>query len=256
MPGSAIRRQGRKGAIMRKMLLSAGLCALIAGLAACGGTDTEVTDKLSKKERKTLSAPTQLLVYDFAVSPSEIPADSAVAGEFQGVGDDPYDNAQRTALEHEIADIVADKLVDQLQELKLPARRWHGPAPGGVGVYTIEGQFVTIDKGNPAMRMIVGFGAGGTEIESLVQAYAVEPTGKRLLAEATVSSESSKMPGIAATLPVGAAVSGVATAAAVSTGVGVVREVNTDVRNGAEDTAKAIVALMKPRLEKLGWIED
>jgi hypothetical protein len=104
--------------------------------------------------------------------------------------------------------------------------------------------------------MIVGFGAGGTEIEALVQAYAVESAGKRLLAEATVSSESSKMPGIAATLPVGAALSGVGTAAAVSTGVGVVREINTDVRNGAEDTAKAIVEQMKPRLEALGWIED
>jgi hypothetical protein len=53
---------------------------------------------------------------------------------------------------------------------------------------------------------------------------------------------------------VGAAISGVATAAAVSTGVGVVTELNTDVRQGAEDTAEAIVDLLRPRMEAQGWL--
>jgi hypothetical protein len=35
-----------------------------------------------------------------------------------------------------------------------------------------------------------------------------------------------------------------------------VRELNTDVREGAEDTAKAIVELMEPRMEQMGWIDD
>jgi hypothetical protein len=112
---------------------------------------------------------------------------------------------------------------------------------------------VTIDEGNAAMRMIIGFGVGGTELETRVQAYAVEPAGKRLLAEANVNSESSSMPGLAATLPASAVLGATA---AVSTGVGVVREINTDVREGAEETAKAIVDLMEPRLDKLGWIDD
>lgn len=240
---------------MRSILLSLVACSL--ALSACGSdTDAEVTNKLSKKDRKTLPPPTQILVYDFAVSPSEVSADSAAASQLRGAGDDPYGSAQKTSLEHQIAGIVADKLVEDLKELDLPAMRWRGPAPAGPGIYTIEGQFVTIDEGNAAMRMIVGFGAGGTEIKTLVQAYASEPTGKRLLAEAEVSSESSNAPGLAATLPVGSAISGVATAAAIQTGVGAVREINTDVREGAEDTAEAIVDLMKPRMEKLGWIDD
>jgi hypothetical protein len=230
-------------------------CSLV--LSACGpDTDAEVTNKLSKKDRKTLPPPTQILVYDFAVSPGEVSADSAASSRLSGAGDDPYGNAQKTSLEHQIAGIVADKLVEELQDLDLPARRWQGPAPAGPGIYTLEGQFVTIDEGNAAMRMIIGFGAGGTEIKTLVQAYASEPTGKRLLAEAEVSSESSNAPGLAATLPVGSAISGVATAAAIQTGVGAVREINTDVREGAEETAEAIVELMKPRMEKLGWIDD
>jgi hypothetical protein len=233
------------------------LMACSLALSACGSdTDAEVTNKMSKKDRRNLPPPTQILVYDFAVSPSEVSADSAAANQLRGAGDDPYGNAQKTSLEHQIAGIVADKLVEDLKDLDLPAMRWRGPAPMGPGIYTLEGQFVTIDEGNAAMRMIVGFGAGGTEIKTLVQAYASEPTGKRLLAEAEVSSESSNAPGLAATLPVGSAISGVATAAAIQTGVGAVREINTDVREGAEETAEAIVELMKPRLEKLGWIDD
>jgi hypothetical protein len=240
---------------MRWVVMSLMACSL--AVSACGSdTDAEITNKMSKKDRKNLPPPTQILVYDFAVSPAEVSADSAAANELRGAGDDPYSTAQKTSLEHQIAAIVADKLVEDLRGLDLPAMRWRGPAPTGPGIYTIEGQFVTIDEGNAAMRMIVGFGAGGTEIKTLVQAYASEPTGKRQLAEAEVSSESSNAPGLAATLPVGSAISGVATAAAIQTGVGAVREINTDVREGAEETAEAIVELMKPRLEKLGWIDD
>jgi hypothetical protein len=240
---------------MRWVVISLLVCSL--ALSACGSdTDAEVTNKMSKKDRKNLPPPTQILVYDFAVSPSEVSADSAAANELRGAGDDPYGNAQKTSLEHQIAAIVADKLVEDLKDLDLPAMRWRGPAPAGPGIYTIEGQFVTVDEGNAAMRMIVGFGAGGTEIKTLVQAYASEATAKRLLAEAEVSSESSSAPGLAATLPVGSAISGVATAAAIQTGVGAVREINTDVREGAKETAEAIVELMKPRMEKLGWIDD
>ena len=240
---------------MRWVVLSVMACSL--ALSACGSdTDAEVTNKMSKKDRKNLPPPTQILVYDFAVSPAEVSADSAAAGELRGAGDDPHNNAQKTSLEHQIAAIVADKLVEDLKDLDLPAMRWRGPAPAGPGIYTIEGQFVTIDEGNAAMRMIVGFGAGGTEIKTLVQTYASEATGKRLLAEAEVSSESSSAPGLAATLPVGSAISGIGTAAAIQTGVGAVREINTDVREGAEETAEAIVELMKPRMEKLDWIDD
>lgn len=130
-----------------------------------------------------------------------------------------------------------------------------GPAPAGDAVYTSEGQFVTIDEGNAAVRMIIGFGFGGTELQTHVQAYAIEPTGKRFLAEAMVDSESSNMPGLAATLPAGAAILGVGAATAISTGVGVVREINTNALEAAEETAEAIVELMKPGMEKLNWID-
>ena len=233
---------------------AAALCAIILLVTACGSTDAEITEERDDDDDE-LPYPSRILVYDFAVSPSEVSSDSVAAGRLSSAGDDPQSNAQRQQLEHQIADVVANRVVAELQELDLPAMRWRGPAPAGNNIYTLEGQFLTIDEGNAMQRMIIGFGVGGTELRVLVQAYRINAGRKELLGEAEVSSESSSRPGLAATLPVGSAISGIATAAAVQTGVGVVTEMNTDVREGAEDTAEAIIDLLEPRMEDQGWFD-
>ena len=233
---------------------AAALCAIILLVTACGSTDAEVTKERDDDDDE-LPYPSRILVYDFAVSPSEVSSDSVAAGRLSSAGDDPQSNAQRQQLEHQIADVVANRVVAELQELDLPAMRWRGPAPAGNNIYTLEGQFLTIDEGNAMQRMIIGFGVGGTELRVLVQAYRINAGRKELLGEAEVSSESSSRPGLAATLPVGSAISGIATAATVQTGVGLVTEMNTDVREGAEDTAEAIIDLLEPRMEDQGWFD-
>ncbi len=230
------------------------MCAVVLFAAACGSTDAEITQSRDNDDDE-LPYPSRILVYDFATSPGEVSPDSVAASRLSGAADDPQNNAQKQQLEHQIAGIVAERVVAELQELDLPAMRWRGPPPPGDDIYTLEGQFLTIDEGDALQRMIIGFGVGGTELRVLVQAYHINAGRKGLLGEAEVSSESSSKPGLAATLPVGAALSGISTAAAVNTGVGVVTEMNTDVREGAEDTAEAIVELLEPRMEDQGWLD-
>lgn len=221
-------------------------------LAGCASTDAEVTKQ--RADDGQLPYPQAIYVYDFAVAPSEVSPGSVAAPRLAGAVDNPEENAERQQLEHEIAAVLSKRVVAELQELGLPAIRWRGTPPKNENSYTLEGQFLTIDEGSALKRMVIGFGVGGTEVRVLVQAYHVQNGRKSLLGEAEVSAESSKKPGLAATLPVGGAISGVATAAAVGTGVGVVSEINTDVRKGAEDTAEAIVELLKPRMEAQGWL--
>jgi hypothetical protein len=236
--------------IMRRLMPLAAILTLL--LAGCASTDSEVTKE--RTEDTKLPYPKAIYVYDFAVAPNEVPYGSAASSRLSGAVDDPNENAKRAQLEHQIADVLATKLVADLQKLGLPAVRWRGTPPKNDDGYTIEGQFLTIDQGNAAAQLIIGFGAGGTEVRVLTQAYHLDNGRKELLGEAEVSAESSKAPGLAATLPVGAVVSGASAAMAVSTGVGVVRTMNSKVKKGAEDTAEAIVELLKPRMEEQGWL--
>jgi hypothetical protein len=236
--------------IMRKSIPLVAILTLL--LAGCASTDAAVTKQRSDDSK--LPYPQAIYVYDFAVEPAEVPAGSTAAPRLAGAVNDPGRNPEREALEHQIATVLSTRVVAELQELGLPAVRWRGKPPKNENSYTLEGQFLTIDEGSALERMIIGFGVGGTEVRVLAQAYHVQNGRKSLLGEAEVSAESSKKPGLAATLPVGGAISGIATAAAVSTGVGVVSEINADVRKGAEDTAEAIVELLKPRMEAQGWL--
>jgi hypothetical protein len=221
-------------------------------ISACGSTDAEITRQA--EDVGDLPYPDQIYVYDFAVSPADIPSDSAEAGHLSGGIDDPQANAERNALERQIAEYLSIQLVDRLEDLDLPAVRWAGQSPKTGNAYSLEGQFVTIDEGNALKRMIIGFGAGGVEVRVLAQIYQMQNGARRLLGEAEVSAESSKKPGLAATLPVGAAISGIGTAAAVGTGIGLVTEMNTDVQTSIEDTADAIMELLEPRMEEQGWL--
>ena len=227
-------------------------CAALL-MAACSSTEEKVTK--SYAANTPLPYPSKILVYDFAISPTEVSPDSVATAQLKGAGDDPHKNAEREYLERQIAAIVSEDVADNLRKLGLPATRWLGAPPAGTDIYAIEGQFLTIDEGSAAARMIVGFGAGATEVRTLVQAYYISDGRKSVLGEAEVSAESSKKPGLAAMVPVGAAATSLAAAAAIQTGIGVVTEINTDVRKAAEDTAEAIVDALKPRMEEEGWID-
>ncbi|TXH37886.1 MAG: DUF4410 domain-containing protein [Rhodospirillaceae bacterium] len=221
-------------------------------LAGCASTDADITKSNGANMR--LPFPSKILVYDFAISPSEVSPESAAAGQLNGAQDASKESAEQERLEREVASIVADDVARRLRDLGLPATRWHGAPPAGTNLYAIEGQFVTIDEGSAFKRMIIGFGSGGTEVRALVQAYYISNGQKTVVGEAEVSAESSKKPGLAATLPISAALSAPAAAFGIQTGIGVVSEINTDVQKGAEETAEAIVELLKPRMEAQGWI--
>lgn len=227
------------------------LCSTLL-LAGCASTDATVLK--ANAENARLPYPSQILVYDFAVSPYEVSPDSVANARLSGAGDDPQENAERAYLEHQVSAIVADRVAAELRDLGLPATRWRGAPPAGTNLYALEGQFLTIDEGSALKRMIIGFGSGGTEVRVLTQAYYISEGRKSLIGEAEVSAESSRAPGLAASIPVGAVTGGVATAAALNTGIGSIREMNTDVQKGAEDTAEAIVDLLKPRMQAHGWI--
>ncbi len=231
---------------MRQLIpLSAILTLLLAG---CALINKETSQQPA--ENTPLPYPQAIYVYDFAVSPAEVRPGSSAAKRLSAGVDDPQGTPKREQLERKIAEVLATKLVAGLQELGLPAVRWRGTPPKNQDAYIVEGQFLTIDEASAPGGMIIGFGQGGSELRVLAQAYHLDGKRKKLLGRAEVNSGTSKKPGLATMLPVDATASG----DAISTGVGVVTKIGDRVRNGAEDTAMAIVRMLKPKMTAQGWL--
>ena len=78
----------------------------------------------------------------------------------------------------------------------------------------IDGQFLTVNEGNPLQRLVVGFGNGASTVDSQVQVYQGEEARKLL--DFTTQSYSGNMPGAATSMGVGAAAAGGVTAGMVA----------------------------------------
>jgi hypothetical protein len=48
----------------------------------------------------------------------------------------------------------------------------------------LRGEFLSIDKGSEIKRLVIGFGAGASEMRVRVRAYHATPSGLRRLAQA------------------------------------------------------------------------
>lgn len=230
---------------MRHLMPLVAILAML--LAGCASTDGKTTEPPA--ESAAMPSPQSIYVYDFAVSPADVSPGGAAATQLAGAVDDPDKNEKREALEHKIAETLSLKLVADLQKAGLPAVRWSGTPPKNKDAYILEGQFLTTDESGA--RKIVGFSLNGAELRILTQLYRVDRGRKYLFTEADVGDGTAK-PGLAGKLPV-TKLSASKAASSVSTGVGAVRDITTKVKKAAEETATAIVELLKPKMEEQGW---
>jgi Domain of unknown function (DUF4410) len=220
-------------------------CAIALPVAACNALGSKETPP--PLSQPAFPYPQAIYVYDFAVAPAEITTSGSTSAQLTGATDDPNQNEKRNAVEHQVAGELASQLVAELHEMGLPAVRWRGTIPKNEDAYAIVGQFLTLDESN---QPIVGFGASGTELKVLVQAYRVDGGRRALLGEAEVGAADAAAPGITGTL----SSSGKPAGSSVSTGIGLVTKVNAKVKAGAEETAEAIIEGLKPSMQAQGWM--
>jgi hypothetical protein len=118
----------------------------------------------------------------------------------------------------------------------------------------IEGHFVSIDEGNRMRRMVVGFGAGASEVRTFVQVYEATSEGRRLVEDFYTTVKSSRKPGMGPMVGVGAAAGRAVVTAATSAGVGVATEISQTVEGDAKHTADEIAKVLKKFFADQGWI--
>jgi len=221
-------------------------------LVVAGCASTKVTERQAYTGEK-LARPDRIIVYDFAATPDEVPAESALAAA------SPDATTPQTAKDIEegrkLGAEVARQLVVDLQNMGLPAVQAVGQPPPRVGDIVIKGSFVTVQEGSAGKRVLLGFGSGASDLKTVVEGYQMTAQGLRKLGGGEVNSGGNKMPGMVAPLAVAAATANPLGLVVVG-GMKAYGEVSgsSTVEGRAKATADEIAAQLKVAAQKQGWI--
>jgi hypothetical protein len=217
-----------------------GLAALLL-LASCGPTKVKTTEEYTGK----LPRPDRILVYDFAVSPDEVKHDTGLSAEIVRAVEGKPRTADELKIGHAAAGALAKELVKKIQGFGLPAERAAGVPPTSGNILLVQGQLVSVDQGNRTERVVIGFGAGRTDVKANVQVYDITAEGKQKVEQLQADAKSGRKPGMALMMGAGALAGHLLTSAVVSGTVSAAGEaswetVEADARRLAKDVAKEL----------------
>ena len=170
-----------------------------------------------------------IVVYDFAVAPGEVQEQKA--GQL-------------------VAAAFAKHLVAEIQDLGLPAEHAADGAPVAQGSVAIDGQFVSIDEGQPRR-------SHGDRPRRRPQRRAGAGPGDTPLEQLEVDANSGRKPGAAAMLGVGAVAGHLAFSAVAAVGTDVASEtLPANVDDDADRAAKGVAKHLAVFFTQQGWIAE
>jgi hypothetical protein len=219
------------------------VCAIL--LTGCAGGVTNASTYSAAPEAR----PDTIYIYAFSSTPDEVKLDGGMLQKMTSRLDSTASAKQQTQDATEVQEQVANEIVKELQAKGLPAVRANVPAPDNLNVLIVQGSFEAIDAGNRRRRMLIGLGAGKSEVEASVQVlYKAAGDTPKLVQRFDANADSGKAPGVAETAGIGAAAGHVATSAAAGGGLHAVSEtkhagVSEDAKRLAGSVAKQIAEL-------------
>jgi Domain of unknown function (DUF4410) len=219
-------------------------------VAACASTKVTQQTPISSPG---LARPNQIWVYNFVAAPADMPADSSIGGQMSAPSTPPSAKDIETGRKYGAQ--ITQQLVVDIQKMGLPAVQAGPGSMPQVGDGVIRGYIVSAQGGGAVKRFVIGFGAGTTEMDTVVEGYAVTPQGWRKLGSGTLTSSGGKTPGlvvpaavaIATANPIGLIVVG---------GYKIYGEASgkNTLEGRAKATADAISEQLKIRFQDRGWI--
>jgi uncharacterized protein DUF4410 len=217
-----------------------------------GCASTEVSNRQILVNDR-MPRPDRILVDDFIADPADMPPDSALESALET--DAPL-TAEQLRAGHQLGAQIADELVAQIRDMGLPAVAALSGGRPRVGDIVIRGYLVSIDEGSTAGRMLIGFGAGGSELKTVVEGYVMTARGLRKLGSGTVESGGSTGPGAAAPAAVSIG-TGSPIGLIVTGGMKIYGEASgsSQLEGRAKATAKEIADVLKTRFAQQGWIQ-
>jgi hypothetical protein len=225
---------------------------LIALLIMAGCASTEVTNHDELVTGK-LPRPANIWVYDFAATPADVPAESALAGQYSK--HNPPQTATEIAMGRELGAEIEAQLVKQIRAMGMPAEHAVAGTTPQINDLVIRGYLVSFNAGSAAKRILIGFGSGASDLKVAVEGFQMTAQGLRKIGSGSTDSEGAKTPGadlgalslLATHNPVGLIV---------STGMKVYGQESgrSTVEGRAKQTATEIADVLKKRFQEQGWI--
>jgi hypothetical protein len=175
---------------------------MIAMLAACSHAQVQTTESYLGPP---VARPDHIFVSYFSLSPDQVRLDQGIGPRIMRAAGDQPSGAQELQAVRDTQAALAERLVDRLNKYGLPAEIATNPPAGARGLL-LQGQIVSIDQGNRTRRVLVGLGAGKSNVSADAQLYALSGAASpRFMTAFQGQADSGRAPGAAETMGAGAA---------------------------------------------------
>ena len=229
-------------------------CLLLTiGLSSCAAA--KVANQTQTAPATITARPNQIVIYPFAVSPEQVTLNqSVVQRAYRSVsGEDQTASAQKLATDmaSTLCHGVASHLTAKGYRAVCLERGTHAENNNSL---IVDGEFTDISEGNRLRRMVVGFGAGASALDTSVHVYQRTDSSTQPLTDFTTHADSGKMPGAAIMGPAGAA-AGASTAVVVGTNaaMGGAKSIRSATGYLADKTATQITDVITQYYSQHGW---
>ncbi len=192
---SLVQHYNAKGDDIMNTSIGRFLCLLLTiTISACAGA--KVADQTETAPAAASSKPNLIVIYPFAATAGDVTLNqSIVQRAYRNMsGED------QTASQQKLATDTASKLCMSVAA-NLTAKGYkavclqRGTPVADNNALIVDGEFTDISEGNRLRRLVVGFGAGASTLDSAVHVYQHTDSGSQQLIDFNTHADSGKMPG-------------------------------------------------------------
>ena len=220
-------------------------------ITACASTKIDSRNELVTQK---LPRPNTIWVHDFAATPSDVPAESALAG--QDLEHSTPQTAKEVAIGRQLGAEIAAQLIEQINDMGMFAERAVTGTTPQINDIVIRGYLISFNQGSAEKRILIGFGSGASDLKVAAEGFQMTAQGLRKIGSGTTDSSGGKTPGadlgvlglLATHNPAGLII---------SSGMKIYGEESgsSTVKGRAKQTAKEIADVLKKRFQEQGWID-
>ena len=199
--------------------------------------------------------PTNIVVYPFAVNTADVTLNQSIVQRAYRSLSNADVPAQQAQIAHDTAQDICNRAAAELTQKGYRALCQERGVPAiGSNVIVVDGVFTNINEGNRLRRLVIGFGAGASVLDTEVDVAQKTVDGTRQVMAFTTHADSGKMPGAAVTAGAGAAAGGsAAVIGGANAALGGAKTYTSATRYLAEKTSDQIVKSIIQYYSQQGW---